>query len=102
MNSNKAQEILDLAFQEGGRTEAYEVMVRELRAVANSPQVDSAVNETCGQIVDKAENFLALTKMPLSPAIQIDGLKTGMAEIRDIAKAAYLESGGFNHWGDQP
>ena len=55
--------------------------------------------EILGQLVDKAENYLALGNAPNLPAIVLlDELEQGIKELRDEIKKLYLDSGGEDVW----
>ena len=46
------------------------------------------------KLVDKAENYMALSEVPLSPPLQIIGLKQGIVELRDCLRTLYEDQGG--------
>ncbi len=51
--------------------------------------------ETIGHdIVDKCDSLLAAAKMPLSPAIHVEGLVGGLKEIRQTARLVFVEMAG--------
>lgn len=56
--------------------------------------------ETLGLIVDKLENGIAATVLPLPPQIHITGMKGIMEDARDELRAFLVERG-FNPWSDQ-
>ena len=55
---------------------------------------DRELLEKIGKLVDKAENYMALSEMPLSYPLQIEGLKQGVAELRDCLRELYEDQGG--------
>lgn len=54
--------------------------------------------ERLGQLVDKAENYLAMQVIPVPPTMLIDSLKTGLEDVRDEIKTLYFRLGGDNVW----
>lgn len=56
--------------------------------------------ETLGLLVDKLDNGVAATALPLPPHIHVTGMKGIMAEARDELRA-FLIGKGFNPWSDQ-
>jgi hypothetical protein len=56
--------------------------------------------ETLGLLVDKLDNGVAATVLPLPPNIHVTGMKGIMTEARDELRA-FLVGKGFNPWSDQ-
>lgn len=54
--------------------------------------------ETVGQLVDKCENYMSATELPLPPHIHVQGLSAGMKELRDRMKELYFQLGGEDVW----
>ncbi len=63
--------------------------------------MDEAQLETLGQLVDKAENFLSLQKMPIPEKMRVESLIQAVTELRDEIKSFYLENGGEDVWEAQ-
>ncbi len=57
--------------------------------------------ERLGQLIDKADNYLAAATLPLPPRMHVEGLTTGLREIRAELLAIYLAAGGENEWKDR-
>ena len=57
--------------------------------------------EKLGGIVEKADNLLGATNLPLPPQVHINGLKSGLGEVRKIAHALYVELVGNDPWSDR-
>ena len=49
-------------------------------------------------IADKADNYLGLVKLPLPARLAIDGMKTGLEEIRAIARQLVVDISGDDPW----
>jgi hypothetical protein len=80
----------------GGASYNYRDNGKSTERTANMEQRE--IIEELGLLVDKAENFLGLQKLPLPTDMQIDSMKTGLAELRDRLKAlrvalGYVEEG---------
>lgn len=56
--------------------------------------------ETLGLLVDKLDNGVAATVLPLPPHIHVTGMKGIMEDARDELRA-FLIGKGFNPWSDQ-
>lgn len=54
-----------------------------------------------GRLIDKAENYLAASTLKVSAAIHVEGLKSGLEEIRDEARALWMELGGVEFDADR-
>jgi hypothetical protein len=55
--------------------------------------------ETLGQLVDKAENYLAWKDNPHAPIqMKKEAYETGLSQIRDELKKFYFENGGEDVW----
>jgi len=52
------------------------------------------------EIVDKANNILALQKLPLPAADLRDAFAKALREIRDVAKNLYLDLADDDPWAD--
>lgn len=54
--------------------------------------------EQLGKLVDKAENYVAATKLPTTSKTHLQGLTHGMVELRDDIKKLYFAAGGEDVW----
>jgi hypothetical protein len=55
--------------------------------------------EELGQMVDEAENFIALAKNPhMNPVMLAASQKKGLEILRDRIKALYINMGGEDVW----
>ena len=59
-----------------------------------NPEITHEQLDRIGRIADKADNYLAAASLPLRNEIHIEGLKTGMREIAEMAGELYRELGG--------
>lgn len=57
--------------------------------------------ERLGQLIDKADNYLAAASLRLPSQMHVEGLTTGLREIRAELLAIYLAAGGENEWEDR-
>ena len=55
---------------------------------------NKALLEDLGLLVDKAENYMALSELALPPFTEIDGLRQGVVELRDELRKLYEKQGG--------
>ncbi len=55
---------------------------------------DRGLLDKIGNLVDKAENYMELGEMPLSPPLLVVGLKQGIVELRDLLRELYEDQGG--------
>lgn len=54
--------------------------------------------ERLGKMVDKAQQYVDAAKLPEPSKTRVDGLRRGLAELRDEARALYLAAGGVDVW----
>lgn len=56
--------------------------------------------EKLGELVDKADNLIAASRLAVSPAIHVEGLRGGLVEIRAALREIYIEIANDNPWED--
>jgi len=56
--------------------------------------------ERIGQLVDKSDNLIAATKLPLPAQMHLMGLLNGITEIREEVLSLYKDLGGEDVWQD--
>ena len=47
-----------------------------------------------GRLVDRCENYIAGTVLPLPPQMHVDGMKSGFESMRDELKELFFAGGG--------
>lgn len=55
--------------------------------------------ERLGRMVEQAQQYVDAAAMPVPSKTRVDGLKRGLAELRDEARALYFDAGGVDVWG---
>lgn len=61
--------------------------------------VTEDILERLGRLIDKTNNFLASTNLPLPPALHVKGLTGGLKDIREELTTIYFDMGGEDVWG---
>lgn len=56
------------------------------------------VEEKIGRLADTADNYLATLELPMTDAMKLDSLRTGMREISKTLKEIYVSMVGENPW----
>jgi hypothetical protein len=56
--------------------------------------------EVIGEMVDKASNLAAASKMKVSPHIHIEGMRGGLEDIEKVLRELYIAVSGDNPWDD--
>lgn len=59
---------------------------------------EADLRERLGRLIDKADNFLAASKLPVSDSIHAQGLKEGIEAIRTDLVALCLARGYEDDW----
>ena len=54
--------------------------------------------EQIGRLADTADNYLATLELPMTDAMKLDSLKTGMQELLESLREIYVEMTGENPW----
>ena len=65
-----------------------------------NPDVSTALQQL-GQLIDKADNYLAYRTAHVPPQLKVESFTYGLQEIRDDLKRLYFELGGADVW-DMP
>ena len=62
---------------------------------------DEQLHDIVGRLADKADNFLHFNLLPLESRLRNDGLVSGLKEIRDELREAFIDRTGENPWEEQ-
>lgn len=54
--------------------------------------------ERIGELADSCDNYLALDTPFMPRHLLLDGMKTGLKEVRDVLRGIYIEATGDNPW----
>ena len=57
--------------------------------------------ETLGLMVDRLDNGVAASVLPIPPSLHVEGMKGIMEDVRDELRA-FLVQRGFNPWSTHP
>lgn len=76
------------------KQQTWDLSENDVAAISMAVGIIDNVSDHVGRLADKADNLLAASTLPVSPAIHIQGLKGGLQEIRDEAQELYRSLGG--------
>lgn len=67
--------------------------------MGEQPQVDF---DELGKLADRLDNALAATRLPVSPAMHIEGMKGIISDVRDELRSIAKTGLGYDPWELQP
>ena len=62
------------------------------------PDMTSDTIERLGELADSCDYYLALDIPFMPKSLLLDGMKTGLKEVRDALREIYIEATGDNPW----
>ena len=57
--------------------------------------------EELAELAEQAGNLIAASRLPVRPAIHIEGMRGGLESIEATLRRLYVEISGENPWGDE-